>query len=169
MGARWVVSGVKRAWGSATPSAGTPCQSAPPGSTRPASRSPWKLPPVMAIIRRRPCGVSPSSCGAASVISALSSGSSLKSFQQPEELAIGARRPALLLLAPRVADQRAQRLEIRAGMACNVVSERAIVADEALAQRLQSPVARRRFGGLAGDGIELRADRLGIDLAHQAA
>src|SRR5206468_9635501 len=149
---------------SATPSARITCQSAPPGSTRPESRAPRKLPPVMAMTRRRPCGVSPSSCGGASVISAVSSGSSLKRFQQPEELAIGARRAAFLLLAPRVADERAQRLQIGAGMACDVVGERAVVADEALAQRLEAPMRRGAFGRLAGDRVEPGANRHRIDL-----
>src|SRR5947209_13915247 len=144
------------------------CQSAPPARTRPASFSPRKLPPVMAMTRRRPCGVSPSSCGGASVISARSSGSSLKRFQEAKEFAIGARRPAFLLLAPRVANQRAQRLQIGAGVARDVVGERTVVLQQPLAQRFQAPVARRFLRRLTGDRSEPRADRLGIELAHQA-
>ncbi len=54
-------------------------------------------------------------------------------------------------------------------MARDVVGERAIVADQALAQRLEPPVARGGFGRLAGKRVELRADRRRIDVAHQAA
>src|SRR5947209_19488728 len=97
------------------------CQSAPPGSTRPASFSPRKLPPVIGITRRRPCGVSPSSCGGARVISALRSGWSVKRFEQAKELAEGARRLALLLFLARVADQGAQLLKIGAGVHADVV------------------------------------------------
>src|SRR2546423_1348874 len=122
----------------------------------------------MAITRRRPCGVSPSSCGGASGISARSSSSSLKRFQQAKEFAMGARRPAFLLLAPRVANQRAQRLQIGAGVARYVIGERAVVLEQPLAQRFQAPVARRFLRRVTGDGSELRADRLGIELAHQA-
>ena len=103
------------------------------------------------------------------MISALRSGSSFNCFQQPEELAVGTRRAAFLLLAARVANQGAQRLEIGAGMARDVVGERAIVADQALAQRLEAAVARGGFGRLAGERVELRADRCRIDVAHQPA
>jgi len=54
-------------------------------------------------------------------------------------------------------------------MARDVVGERAIVADQALAQRLEAAVARGGFGRLAGERVELRADRCRIDVAHQPA
>jgi len=54
-------------------------------------------------------------------------------------------------------------------MARDVVGERAIVADQALAQRLEAAVARGGFGRLAGERVELRADRRRIDVAHQPA
>ncbi len=54
-------------------------------------------------------------------------------------------------------------------MARDVVGERTIVADQALAQRLEAAVARGGFGRLAGERVELRADRRRIDVAHQSA
>ena len=54
-------------------------------------------------------------------------------------------------------------------MARDVVGERAIVADQALAQRLEAAVARGGFGRLAGERVELRADRCRIDVTHQPA
>src|SRR5207302_4277704 len=106
------------------------CQSAPPGSTRPASFSPRKLPPVIGTMRRRPRGVSPSSWGGASVISARISSWRFKRFQYPEELAEGARRAGFLLLAARIADQRAQPLQVGAGVLRYVGRERLVVGQQ---------------------------------------
>src|SRR3954468_3209699 len=144
------------------------CQSAPPGSTRPASFSPRKLPPVIGITRRRPCAVSPSSCAGASVISALRSGWSVKRLEKPEKLAKGARRLAFLLLAPRVADERAQLLEVGARVIGHVVGERRVVGQQFLAQRFQAAMACGFRGGVAGERVELLAQRPRVDVAHQA-
>src|SRR5512145_2784545 len=129
------------------------CPSAPPGSTRPESRSPEKRPPVMLMMRRRPSGESPSSCGAASVISALSRGRSFKLFQDPEEFAEGARRLALFLLFPDVADQGAQRLQVGAGMLGGERRKRGVVLDQAAAPGLEAAVAR---GGLRRAALDFR-------------
>src|SRR3954468_25070260 len=145
------------------------CQSAPPARTRPASFSPRKLPPVMPMTRRRPCGVSPSSCAGASVISARSSGSSLKRFENAKEFARRARRPAFLLLAARIADERAQRLRIGTGVACHIFGERGVVSEKTLAYRFEPPVACGFLRRGPEDRLEPGADRLGIDLAHHPA
>src|SRR3954464_10936053 len=133
------------------------CQSAPPGRTRPASFSPRKLPPVIGITRRRPCAVPPRSRAGASVISALRSGWSVKRLEKPEKLAKGARRLAFLLLAPRVADERAQLLEVGARVIGHVVGERRVVGQQFLAQRFQAAMAGGLRGGVAGERVELLA------------
>src|SRR6185503_6405441 len=145
------------------------CQSAPPGSTRPERRSPVKRPPVMPMMRRRPSGVSPSSCAAASAISAWKSGRRFNRFEEPEELAVRARRPAFLLLLPRVADRGAQRLEVGGRECRGEVRERGIVGEQALAPGVQAPVARAALRRVTFDLGEAAADRLRIDLAHQPA
>src|SRR5258705_7522037 len=145
------------------------CQSAPPGSTRPASRSPRKLPPVMGMMRRRPSGVAPSSWAGARVTSTRSRGASFKRFQETEQLAVGARRAAFLLLAARVADQRAQLLQVGAGVLGDITGERRIVGQEVFPHGFQTPVPRRLLRRMAGERVELRADGGRIDVAHQAA
>src|SRR5688500_8401460 len=162
------VCSVWRASRSATPSARMTCQSAPPGSTRPERRSPLKRPPVMPMMRRRPSGVSPSSCGGARVISALNRGWRCKVFEEPEQLAVGVRRLGEAGFLARVADQRAQRLQVGAGMLGGEGGERLVVADQPLAPGLEAAVAR---GGLRRAAFELshaRADRRRIDDAQLA-
>src|SRR5688500_9007354 len=163
------VCSVWRASRSATPSARITCQSAPPGSTRPESRSPLKRPPVMPMMRRRPSGVSPSSCGAARTISALNSGWRFKVFEEPEQLAVGVRRLAEARFLARVADQRAQRLQVGAGMLRGEGGERLVVADQALAPGLEAAVPRAGLRRAAFELGHARADRRGIDVSHQAA
>src|SRR6185436_17942321 len=108
------------------------------------------------------------SWGAARVISALRSGWSVKGFQEPEELAERPRRPALLLLAAGVADQRAQLLQVGARMLGHVVGERAVVGEQLLAQRLEALVACDLHRGVPGNRIELAAQGRRVDVAHQA-
>src|SRR3954469_12085360 len=118
------------------PSARITCQSAPPGSTRPERRSPTKRPPVMAMMRLRPSGPAPSSCAGASSMSALKRACSFKGLQHPEELAGGARRLAFLLRLPRGAEERADFLEVGAGMLRGEMREGGVVGEQALAPRL---------------------------------
>src|SRR5258708_4621377 len=84
-------------------------------------------------------------------------GWSIKGFQDPEEL------------AERVADERAQLLRLGAGVLRHVVGERLVVGQQFFAQGFQAPVARRLLRGAAGERIELRTDRVWVDVAHQAA
>src|SRR5689334_3230602 len=118
--------------------------------------------------RRRPRAVSPSSCGGPRAISALRSGWSVKGLQPSEELAKGARRLACLLLAASIANKRAQLLQVRAGVGADVVGERRVVGQQLLPQRLQPLVACRFGGRLAGQRVELLAQRRRIEVAHQA-
>src|ERR1044071_3878133 len=145
------------------------CQSAPPGSTRPERRWPKKRPPVMAMMRLRPSGPAPSSCAGASSMSALKRACSFKGLQHPEELAVSARRLAFLLLLPRAADERADFLEVGTRVLRGEMGEGGVVGEQALAPGFQAPVRRRGLRRTAFHRGELRADRLGIDLAHQPA
>src|SRR4051812_1125413 len=123
----------------------------------------------MAMMRLRPSGPAPNSCAGASSMSALKRAWSFKDLQQPEELAVGARRLALFLLLPSAADERADFLEVGARMFRGEMGERGVVGEQALAPRLQPPVRGRSLQGAAFDRGEPRADRLGIHLAHQPA
>src|SRR5688500_20039281 len=96
----------------------------------------------MPMMRRRPSGVSPSSCAAASAIAALNRARRFNLFQHPEKLAVGARRLAFLLLFPRVADRGAQRLEVGGGKRRGELGERRIVREQALAPGFQAAMAR---------------------------
>src|SRR3954466_9898205 len=113
------------------------CQSAPPARMRPERRAPSNLPPVIGMILRRPCGVAPSSCAGASVISARYRGCSSSILQEAEKLAMSARRLAVLHFLACVANEGAQRLQVGAGMRCGELGEGLVVRDEALAQRFQ--------------------------------
>src|SRR3954465_13297421 len=121
-----------------------------------------KRPPVMAMMRLRPSGPAPSSCAGASSMSALKRAWSFKDLQHPEELAVGARGLALLLLLPRAADERADCLEVGARMFRGEMGERGVIGEQALAPRLQPPVRGRSLRGAAFDRGEPRADRLRV-------
>src|SRR5678816_3620266 len=123
----------------------------------------------MAMMRLRPSGPAPSSCAGASSMSALNSACSFNGLQHPEELPIGARRLAFLLLLPRAADERADFLEVGARMLRGEMGQSGVVGEQALPPRLQPPVRGRGLRRAAFDRGETRADRLGIDLAHQPA
>src|SRR5688500_6863424 len=154
-----------RASSSSTPSGCTTCQSAPPASTSPDSRSPWNFPPVMAIMRRP----SPSSRIGAREISAFRSGSRFKIFQEPEQIPVCARRLAFLLLLARIADEGAQRLQVGAGVLGGERGERSVVLHHASAPGLQALVARHGLRRAALDLGQPGADRRGVHLAHQLA
>ncbi len=100
--------------------------------------------------------------------SALRSGWSIKVFKHAEELAERTRWPPFLLLAARIANQRTQRLQIRAGVLGDINGERFVVGDELLALRFQAAMARGLLRRLAGERVKLATDRRGIDVAHQA-
>src|SRR4051812_28106227 len=123
----------------------------------------------MGMMRRRPSGESPSSCGGASVTSARSNGSSVKGFQQPEKLAECARRLAFFLLASRVADESTQRLQVGLRMLRYVSGEGSVIGEQLLAQGLEAAMPRGVLRRVADEDVELLADRRRIDIAHQAA
>src|SRR3989442_14704020 len=107
-------------------------------------------------MRRRPSGVSPSSWGGASVISARSSGWRFKRFQHPEELAVGARRAAFLLLAARVADEGAQPLQVGAGVPRDVGGGRPRIGPQLFPPSFHAPLAGGLLRRIAGERGELR-------------
>src|SRR3954467_14573572 len=113
----------------------------------------------MAMMRLRPSGPAPSSWAGASSMSALKRAWSFKHLQHPKELAVGARRLAFLLLLPRAADERADFLEVGAGMLRGEMGERGVVGEQALAPSLQPPVRGRGLRRAAFDRSEARADR----------
>src|SRR5690242_10105787 len=119
------------------------------------------------MMRRRPSGESPSSCGGASVISALNNGSSVNGFEEPEKFAERAGRTAFLLLAPRVANEGAQGLQVGARMLRAIGCKGAIVGEELLAQRFEAPMARGFLRGMAHERVEPLTDRRRVDVAHQ--
>src|SRR5690349_9128177 len=148
------------------------CQSAPPGSTMPESRSPAKRPPVMPMMRRRPSGVSPSSRAGSSVTSTLMSGcsSSMKAIpQQPEELALRTRRPAFGELAPRALHQGPDLLDFRLREPIGKLDERGIVADQPLAPLLERALLGARRRRAAVHPGERGAHRRRVERAHELA
>src|SRR5574341_2195133 len=101
----------------------------------------------MPMIRRLPRGVSPRSRGASSVTRTLKRNSvriiSVRAFpEQAKKLALRARRPALGDFLAGTADERAQRLQVRAGVIARELGQRGVVGEQPLAPLLQPPVAR---------------------------
>src|SRR5688572_5206334 len=126
----------------------------------------------MPMMRRRPSGVSPKSRTGSRVTFIFIRGESSikrKFPQNPEQFPLCSRRLGAGDLLARVADQRAQGLQVGPWMLARERGERQVVADQALAPGLQALLARARLRRLPGDPGERCAHRLRVHLAHDLA
>src|SRR3954471_9349690 len=113
----------------------------------------------MGMMRRCPCGVSPKSAAAASVTSAWNSGRSSSILEEPEKLAVGARRLAFLRLLARVPHEGAKRLQVCARMQPGERRQGFVIGEQPLAQGFEAPVRGRGLRRAALDGGKAFTDR----------
>src|SRR6185437_10738415 len=140
------------------------CQSAPPGSTTPLSRGPFTVPPVMAMTRRRPRCVSPSSSAGATVTLSAKAKSSAGGGRG---IGRGAARLALLRLLRSPGGERG------AVAVAPAVLGRRVIACERRRRRRQLDAERAgRFGHGAqvlAHAVDVEADigRAALERGHQ--